>query len=126
MNIGDLREKMTSQHRTGSNDTENDEKWGLSLVLNDCKKKQLIPVKLLFFVFNSSKIFFPVFVAPRFNFIRHKGWVIMFYLPVHMQSLGLTLTETSIIGGIVPIINIVTPYLVGLVADKIGNFKVNL
>ena len=45
-------------------------------------------------------------------------------MAIHMKSLGITVTETAVIYGIYPIFSILAPCIVGVIADKLGNFKV--
>lgn len=46
------------------------------------------------------------------------------FLAVHMKSLGITVEETGIIMGTSSVVGVLTPFIVGLIADKLGNFKV--
>lgn len=46
------------------------------------------------------------------------------YLIVHLRSLGFTIEDASIVNTAVPLADIVAPPLAGLLADKIGNFRV--
>ncbi|XP_055354046.1 major facilitator superfamily domain-containing protein 6-like [Paramacrobiotus metropolitanus] len=48
------------------------------------------------------------------------------YLSVHMKSVGLSLTESAIIYGILPFFSCLGPLLGGFLADKIGNYKLVL
>jgi len=48
------------------------------------------------------------------------------YLNLHMKSLGITIQETAVINTVIPVLFIFTPPLAGLLADKIGNFRVLL
>ena len=47
------------------------------------------------------------------------------FITIHMRSLGMTVEETGIINGISSTTAIFAPFLLGLIADKIGNFKVS-
>ena len=47
-------------------------------------------------------------------------------MAIHMKSLGITVAETAVIYGIYPIFSILAPFVTGIVADKLGNFKVSL
>merc|ERR1719466_666071 len=40
-----------------------------------------------------------------------------------MRSLGLSVEEVAVVNGVIPVADIVGPPLAGLVADKIGNFR---
>jgi len=42
-----------------------------------------------------------------------------------MKGLGITIEETAIMNGIAPMIGLFVPVFGGMVADKIGNFKVS-
>lgn len=41
-----------------------------------------------------------------------------------MRELGINVEETAIMSAITPVVSIVMPPLAGMIADKIGNFKV--
>jgi hypothetical protein len=41
-----------------------------------------------------------------------------------MKSLGISVEETAIIYGVFPLFSIFAPYAMGIIADKLGNFKV--
>ena len=45
-------------------------------------------------------------------------------MTIHMKALGITVAETAIIYGIYPIFAIFAPFSMGIIADKLGNFKV--
>ena len=47
------------------------------------------------------------------------------FITIHMKSLGMTVEETGIINGVSSTTAIFAPFLLGLIADKIGNFKVS-
>ena len=47
-------------------------------------------------------------------------------MTIHMKSLGISVEETAIIYGVFPIFSIFAPYAMGIIADKLGNFKVKL
>lgn len=47
------------------------------------------------------------------------------YLTIHMRELGINVEETAIMSAVTPFVAIVMPPLAGLIADRIGNFKVN-
>lgn len=45
-------------------------------------------------------------------------------MTIHMKSLGISVEETAIIYGVSPLFAILAPYAMGMIADKLGNFKV--
>ena len=51
--------------------------------------------------------------------------VLMPFMTIHMKSLGITVEETAIINGIVPAFSVLSPSIMGMIADKLGNFKVS-
>jgi len=51
--------------------------------------------------------------------------VLMPFMTIHMKSLGITVEETAIINGIVPPFSVLSPSIMGMIADKLGNFKVS-
>jgi len=73
--------------------------WG------DMCKTHLIWIKLIFFFQSASLV------------------VLYPYLVIHMRSLGLSVEEVAVVNGVIPVADIVGPPLAGLVADKIGNFR---
>lgn len=74
----------------------------------DLTTKEFIPIKLLFFViYGASMAMFP-------------------FLTLQARSLGITEKELGVVYAFNPVIAIVGPPLTGMVADKIGNFKVFL
>lgn len=53
------------------------------------------------------------------------GLVVLFpYMTIHMTTLGMTIEEIAVISGVYPLFTIVSSYTSGVVADKMGNFKV--
>lgn len=42
-----------------------------------------------------------------------------------MRELGINVEETAIMSGVTPVIAILMPPLAGMIADKIGNFRVS-
>jgi len=76
--------------------------------VDDFRKKELIPLKLLFFVHSSTL------------------YVLYPYLTIHMKELGISVEETAIMSAVLPIVAIVMPPLAGMVADRIGNFRILL
>ncbi|XP_014276523.1 uncharacterized protein [Halyomorpha halys] len=77
-------------------------------ISSDFRQRQLLPLKLLFFVHSSTM------------------YVLYPYLTIHMRELGINVEETAIMSAVTPIVSIIMPPIAGLVADRIGNFKVIL
>lgn len=48
------------------------------------------------------------------------------YLTIHMRELGINVEETAIMSAVTPVVAIVMPPVAGMVADRIGNFRVRL
>jgi MFS family permease len=48
------------------------------------------------------------------------------YLTIHMRELGINVEETAIMSAVIPVVAIVMPPIAGMVADRIGNFRVRL
>lgn len=46
------------------------------------------------------------------------------YLTIHMRELGINVEETAIMSAVIPVVAIIMPPIAGMIADKIGNFKV--
>ena len=46
-------------------------------------------------------------------------------MTIHMKSLGITVEEIGIIYGVVPFFAVLAPSVMGIIADKLGNFKVS-
>lgn len=42
-----------------------------------------------------------------------------------MRELGINVEETAIMSAVTPVVSIVMPPLAGMLADKIGNFRVS-
>ena len=47
------------------------------------------------------------------------------YIILHMRELGINVEEVAIMSAISPFLALVLPPLVGMVADRIGNFTVS-
>ncbi|XP_069689213.1 major facilitator superfamily domain-containing protein 6-like [Periplaneta americana] len=77
-------------------------------ITKDFRQKELLPLKLLFFV-HASTLF-----------------VLYPYLTIHMRELGINVEETAIMSAVTPIVAIVMPPVAGMVADRIGNFRILL
>lgn len=41
-----------------------------------------------------------------------------------MRELGINVEETAIMSAVIPVVAIIMPPIAGMIADKIGNFKV--
>ena len=46
-------------------------------------------------------------------------------MTIHMKSLGITVQEIGLVFGIVPPLVAFSPFAIGVIADKLGNFKVH-
>lgn len=106
-------------------------KKGMALLCYDLKLKQLIPIKILFFVISAGKsiIYFSLSYLNGLTLFLccfTAIGVILPYMTLHMRSLGITVEEIGIIYGIVPFAAILAPSAMGMIADKIGNFKVSM
>ncbi|XP_071441529.1 major facilitator superfamily domain-containing protein 6-like [Hetaerina americana] len=77
-------------------------------VSDDFRHKELMPIKVLFFV-QSSTLF-----------------VLYPFLTIHMKELGIGVQEAAAMNALSPFIAVLMPPLAGLVADRIGNFRVLL
>ncbi|XP_060536920.1 uncharacterized protein LOC132708565 [Cylas formicarius] len=77
-------------------------------IAKDFKQKELLPLKLLFFMHSSTIL------------------VLYPYLTIHMRELGINAEETAIMSGVTPAVAILMPPLAGMIADKIGNFRLLL
>jgi MFS family permease len=53
-------------------------------------------------------------------------YVLYPYLTIHMRELGINVEETAIMSAVIPVVAIVMPPIAGMVADRIGNFRVRL
>ncbi|GAB1866623.1 Macrophage MHC class I receptor 2-like protein [Camponotus japonicus] len=77
-------------------------------ISKDFHQKELMSLKLIFFV-QASTIY-----------------VLYPYLTIHMRELGINIEETAIMSAITPLVAIVMPPLAGMLADRIGNFRILL
>uniref|UniRef100_A0A8D8T4W9 Major facilitator superfamily domain-containing protein 6 n=1 Tax=Cacopsylla melanoneura TaxID=428564 RepID=A0A8D8T4W9_9HEMI len=77
-------------------------------ITSDFRQKELLTLKLLFFVHASTL------------------YVLYPYLTIHMRELGINVEETAIMSAVTPCVAIIMPPIAGIIADKIGNFKVLL
>ncbi|XP_051153440.1 uncharacterized protein LOC127276820 [Leptopilina boulardi] len=77
-------------------------------ISKDFRHKELLPLKLAFFVKASTlSVLYP-------------------YLTIHMRELGINVQETALMSAITPLAVIIMPPLAGLIADRIGNFRISL
>ncbi|KAL0119338.1 hypothetical protein PUN28_009720 [Cardiocondyla obscurior] len=79
-----------------------------SRICKDFRQKELIPLKLIFFVQASTL------------------YVLYPYLTIHMRELGINVEETAIMSAVTPVVAMVMPPLAGMLADRIGNFRILL
>ncbi|KAI4482577.1 hypothetical protein M0804_008430 [Polistes exclamans] len=77
-------------------------------IAKDFRHKELLPLKLIFFVQASTL------------------YVLYPYLTIHMRELGINVEETAIMSAVTPIAAIVMPPLAGMFADRVGNFRILL
>ncbi|XP_024869158.1 uncharacterized protein LOC112452926 [Temnothorax curvispinosus] len=77
-------------------------------ISKDFRQKELMPLKLIFFIHASTL------------------YVLYPYLTIHMRELGINVEETAIMSSITPLVAIVMPPLAGMLADRIGNFRILL
>ncbi|XP_022237365.1 uncharacterized protein LOC111084947 [Limulus polyphemus] len=71
----------------------------------DLTRKELIPVKILMFlIYGGQATLYP-------------------YFTVHLKSLGMSIRETAIIFAVQPLVALFVAPLIGVLADRIGNFK---
>ncbi|XP_066601074.1 uncharacterized protein [Prorops nasuta] len=77
-------------------------------ISKDFNQRELLPIKMIFFV-QASTLF-----------------VLYPYLTIHMRELGINVEETAIMSAVIPVVAIVMPPLAGIIADRIGNFKILL
>ena len=63
----------------------------------------------------------------KLNFLLNQttGWGVLGpFVAIHMKSLGISVEETGIIYGIASVVSVLAPVDLGLIAYKLGNFKV--
>lgn len=77
-------------------------------IAKDFRHKELLPLKLIFFVQASTL------------------YVLYPYLTIHMRELGINVEETAIMSAVTPIAAIIMPPLAGMFADRVGNFRILL
>ena len=79
---------------------------GLKWMLADFRKPDLIWVKIIFFLQSASLVtLYP-------------------YISLHMRSLGFNMEDASIVNSVIPVADILGPPLAGVLADRIGNFRI--
>ena len=79
---------------------------GLKWILDDLRKPNLMWVKIIFFLQSASLVtLYP-------------------YLSLHMRSLGFNMEDASIVNSAIPVADIFGPPLAGVLADKLGNFRI--
>ncbi|XP_076333353.1 major facilitator superfamily domain-containing protein 6-like [Tachypleus tridentatus] len=72
----------------------------------DLIRKELIPVKILMFlIYGGQATLYP-------------------YFTVHLKSLGMSIRETAIVFAVQPLVALFVAPLIGVLADRIGNFKI--
>ncbi|XP_057367697.1 uncharacterized protein LOC130688704 isoform X2 [Daphnia carinata] len=104
--IGMISNPAVSEVTTSRAECPEIKRKGRALLLYDLKHPKLVPIKFLTFIILSG-------IGVLFPFVT-----------IHMKSLGMTVEETGAIFGVSSVAAILTPFLVGLLADRIGNFKI--
>ena len=87
--------------------------WYSSLVVSvgydwigqDLKRRDLMVIKMLLVLQSASLV------------------VLYPYLSLHMVELGLSMEQVTYINLLLAMVEVITPILTGLAADKIGNFR---
>ena len=115
---------------TGNPNETQKKRKGMALLIYDLKHRELIPIKILTFILfagiRSTMLSCFVFKLNNFPVFSIVGIGSLFsFITIHMKSLGMTVEETGIINGVSSTTAIFAPFLLGLIADKIGNFKVS-
>ena len=63
-------------------------------------------------------------VIKALMFLQSAGLVVLYpYLSLHMIELGLSMEQVTYINLLLAMVEVITPIITGLVADKIGNFR---
>ncbi|XP_047496052.1 major facilitator superfamily domain-containing protein 6-A-like isoform X1 [Penaeus chinensis] len=84
---------------------KSDNGWKTKLKEGLTWRKELIPIKVIYFLFMGGATgFLP-------------------YLTLHMQTLGITVKEIAVIYAFLPIASLLGPPLSGIIADKFGKYK---
>ena len=76
-----------------------------SWIKDDIQRKDLLVLKILLFLQSASMV------------------VLYPYLTLHMVDLGLSMEQVTIINLLLAVVEVITPIITGLAADKIGNFR---
>jgi hypothetical protein len=102
-----------------------DWKYFWNRVIKDVTNRDLAPVKILFFFKYASKSCLQPKKYKNFNKLIFTALFVLYpFLTLHMAELGLDEYEIGINQATAPLIAILGPPFVGIIADKIGNFKV--
>ena len=89
-----------------SGSSESPLRRGCLWIYNDMMKKHLYWVKIVLF-------------------LQSAGMVSLYpYLAIHMRSLGFSVEDTALVNLAIPVADIFGPPVAGIIADKIGNFKI--
>ena len=78
---------------------------GYTWIRDDFRRRDLVVIKMLLFLQSASLV------------------VLYPYLSLHMVELGLSMEQVTYINLLLAMVEVITPILTGLVADKIGNFR---
>ncbi|XP_063588956.1 major facilitator superfamily domain-containing protein 6-like [Penaeus indicus] len=85
---------------------KSDNGWKTKLKEGLTWRKELIPIKVIYFLFMGGATgFLP-------------------YLTLHMQTLGITVKEIAVIYAFLPIASLLGPPISGIIADKFGKYKI--
>jgi fucose permease len=123
----------TSQKLDTEDQNEIEKKKGWALLIYDLKQRKLIPIKILSLIVYSSKSIYKVSDDLTKQFFKKivglikitTGYGVLFpYIAIHMKSLGISVKETGVIYSVCALLGVFIPICVGIVADKLGNFKV--
>ena len=78
---------------------------GYTWIRDDFRRRDLVVIKMLLFLQSASLV------------------VLYPYLSLHMVELGLSMEQVTYINLLLALVEVITPILTGLLADKIGNFR---
>ena len=78
---------------------------GYVMIRDDMLRKDLFVIKILLFLQSASLV------------------VLYPYLTLHMVELGLSLQQVTFINLLLAMLEVITPIVTGVAADKIGNFR---
>ncbi|EFX61912.1 hypothetical protein DAPPUDRAFT_302678 [Daphnia pulex] len=99
--------KSDTDQKLDMEKTEIEKKEGLALLIYDLKQRKLIPIKILsLVVFSGYGVLLP-------------------YAAIHMKSLGISVEETGAIYSVNAVLSVLIPICSGMIADKLGNFKMS-